>query len=151
MIKDHQDSVAHFHEVMDQERERLSSTHQAEVTKCKSETEAITADLTDKITKAEAALVTLAAEHRKTIETLTSEKDTLIKAAETRLSEREKELQVEIIALTDAVGKAQAKMMVFHSYIELIGRKFRRLQMQTTRNLNRTWRCVPGDQSLPKV
>ena len=151
MIKDHQDSVAHFQELKKEESERVSSTHQAEIIKYKSEIEAITADFTDKITQGEAALETLTAGHQKALETLASEKEALISTAEKRLSEREKVLQEEISALADAVGKAQAKMMVFHPYIELIGRKFRRLQMQMTRNINRTWRCVPGDQSLPKV
>ena len=68
--------------------------------------------MTEKVTNAETALKDLAAEHQKTLETFTSEKVALISAAEARLTEREKELQEEITNLTDAVGKAQARMMV---------------------------------------
>ena len=100
MIKDHQDSVAHFQELKKEESERVSSTHQAEIIKYKSEIEAITADFTDKITQGEAALVTLTAGHQKALETLTSEKEALISTAEKRLSEREKVLQEEISANT---------------------------------------------------
>lgn len=113
LIKDHQDSLSHFQDLLEKERLEVSTKHQTEVDEYKSQVESITTDLTDKITVAEATIKELIAKHQATIETLTTEKDALIAAAETRQADREKELQEEIQRLTNAVNEQGIKIMVF--------------------------------------
>ena len=107
MAEDHQNVIALFEERKEQERQTLVAEHKAQVDEYTAQIASITAELTN----AETALK----DHQKTLGTLTSEKDALITAAGIRLSEREKELQAEIAALTDAVAKAQSRMIVFHT------------------------------------
>lgn len=111
MVEDHQSVIALFEERKEKERQILVSEHKTQVDEYSAQIASITVERTN----AEIALKDLAADHQKALETLTSEKDALITAAELRLSERERELQTEIAALTDAVAKAQSKMIVFHT------------------------------------
>jgi hypothetical protein len=112
LIKDHSETLTHFQELLEQEREEVSSKHGVEINEYKTQIELIKTELSEKLDAAEVSRLELIGNHETHIETLTTEKDGLISAAETSKAETEKRLGEEIAALTDAMAKATAKIMV---------------------------------------
>lgn len=151
MKDDHSESLAHFQQLVDEERKQTNATHASEIAALKAELERITTELTRKIEEKAAEIVALVAAHTSAMEDLKADKDALIADAETRLKETEEKLGGELAELKSAFEATQTKLMVTTLYNQLTVRILRQLQMQMQRNTERNWRCVPRDLGLQKV
>lgn len=147
MKDDHSESLAHFQQLVDEERKQTNEKHALEIAALNAELERIKTELTGKIEE----ILALVAAHTSAMENLKSEKDALIADAETRLKDTEEKLGGELAELKSALAETQTKLMVTMLHNELTVRILRQLQMQMQRNTERNWRCVPRDLGLPKV
>jgi hypothetical protein len=152
LIEDHQASLEHFTIMIDRERQEINSKHATEIDSYKANVAKVTADLADQIALAEKNLQELTATHNSNMETLTTDKNALIAAAEASKVELETELQQQIATLTEVLGNTQSKFEVSLHLALDNDRNCKRMRRILLRLIRMSWWCVPpGDICLRKV
>jgi chromosome segregation ATPase len=110
--KDHSDSLAHFQQLYEEERNETSRKHQEEIDSHKAELVRVTDEFTAKVGELEARIESLIATHTTEKEKLTADKDAMIADAESRRETMEAELRKELADLKEAFERSQNQLMV---------------------------------------
>ena len=112
MRSDQSESLAHFQKLFDEERDETHQKHQDAINVLKDELARVTAELTATITQLQSDIADLKATHETEMDKLIADKDAVIADTESRRTDIESKLNIELADLKKAFDDSQTKLMV---------------------------------------